>query len=256
MKRKFVVFRETKQIEMNDPSKFDPDSDEAYFYKDTSGPEENDVIVTKFIWHRGKSNANIDDTREYKGGFSFYYARHIYEDKYFYYIPPRKNKKQVIPGRYHGVGKLPKPDNSSLLVVDTREEVHGKKYLRIISSRYANEAEKALYEHNKERIQLTEELKRSEEYQKSLSKFRETISQKKIKERINILKEKFMTDNSLIPINTKIIFKKENKNWVGVIFNAIQYINGDVVYFVDATSDDERVKSFHINKDEIEGILE
>jgi hypothetical protein len=105
-----------KEAETNDPQIFDPDSYEAYYEEDTSGPEENDVIVNRFIWHREKSNQNIKDTGKNKGVFSFYYARHTYDDKYSYYIPKRKNRKQTLPDRYHLVGQL--PDDNILLTID------------------------------------------------------------------------------------------------------------------------------------------
>ena len=89
MKRTLKRLRE-KEIEFNNPQKFDPDSDAAYYDKDTSGLEENDVIVDNFIWHREKSNQNVSDPRENKGGFSFYYARHAYDDDDFYPIPKKK----------------------------------------------------------------------------------------------------------------------------------------------------------------------
>ena len=125
------VLRETKKNDTNDPSKFNPDSKEAYFEKDSTGPEENDIIVGKFIWHREKSNNNLNDTRDNKGGFSFYYARRIYDDDYFYYIPIRKNKKKIILGHGYGVGRLPQPVNFPLLTIDMKEEVQGKNILEL-----------------------------------------------------------------------------------------------------------------------------
>ena len=56
-----------------------PNSQEAFFSKDVSGLENEDVIVGDFIWNRGKSNENIIDTGDGKG-FSFYYARHVFSD--------------------------------------------------------------------------------------------------------------------------------------------------------------------------------
>jgi hypothetical protein len=59
----------------------DPDSQEAWFSIDASGPENEDVIVDKFIWNRKKSNENLTDPRQGKG-FSFYYARHAFDDDF------------------------------------------------------------------------------------------------------------------------------------------------------------------------------
>jgi uncharacterized DUF497 family protein len=58
----------------------DPDSELAYFSKDLSGPEDEDVFVDCFVWRRDKSNQNLIDT-EHGKGFSFYYARHGFEDE-------------------------------------------------------------------------------------------------------------------------------------------------------------------------------
>ena len=58
-----------------------PDSREAWFFIDVSGSENEDVIVDSFIWNRKKSNENITDTRQGKG-FSFYYARHAFDDEF------------------------------------------------------------------------------------------------------------------------------------------------------------------------------
>ena len=58
-----------------------PDSREAYFSVDVSGPENEDVIVDRFIWNRKKSNENLSDPRQGKG-FSFYLARHVFDDDF------------------------------------------------------------------------------------------------------------------------------------------------------------------------------
>jgi uncharacterized DUF497 family protein len=147
MKRILKRLRE-KEIEFNDPQKLDPDSYDAYYDKDTSGPEENDVIVGNFIWNREKSNQNIVDVGENKGGFSFYYARHAYDDDNLYPIPKEKNKKRIVPGRYYVVGQM--PDENRLLVIDIKETLtDGEEYIRILSARLANDEEERLYEHSK-----------------------------------------------------------------------------------------------------------
>ena len=147
------------RIEFNNPQKFNPDSDDAYYDKDTSGPEENYIVVDNFIWHRGKSNQNIEDVGENKGGFSFYYARHAYDDNDFYPILKTKNKKQVMHGRYYGVGQIPNEDK--LLVIDVQEVLsNGKEYTRILSARLANDREEELYEQAKWYRSKREEHKR------------------------------------------------------------------------------------------------
>jgi len=75
-----------------------PDSQEAYFCKDVSGDENEDVIVENFIWNRKKSNDNIIDTGTGKG-FSFYYARHAFDDEYVYEVYNEQN-----PDNYKTLG--------------------------------------------------------------------------------------------------------------------------------------------------------
>lgn len=168
-----------KEVEFNDPQKFNPDSDAAFYDKDTSGPEENDVVVDNFIWHREKSNQNIDDTRENKGGFSFYYARHTYDDDDFYPIPKGKNKKQVVPERYYVVGQL--PDENKLLVINIQEVfTNGKEYMRILSARLANDAEEEMYEYAKWIKNKSKERKREATYDWRI-RFREAVEKRAAK---------------------------------------------------------------------------
>jgi len=68
----------------------DPDSKEAYFSRDVSGPEDEDVVVDNFIWHRKKSNDNLSDEGQGKG-FSFYYARNAFKDQFHCYVPNKRN---------------------------------------------------------------------------------------------------------------------------------------------------------------------
>ena len=65
---------------MKDYTGGDSNSELAYFSKDISGPENEDVFVEDFVWNRGKSNENLTNMRQGKG-FSFYYARHAFEDE-------------------------------------------------------------------------------------------------------------------------------------------------------------------------------
>jgi len=58
----------------------DPDSLDAYFSVDISGPEGEDVLVDNFVWSRRKSNENIKDAHGKGKGFSFYYARRVFVD--------------------------------------------------------------------------------------------------------------------------------------------------------------------------------
>ena len=75
----------------------------------------------------------------------------------------KKNKKQVIPGRYHVVGQL--PNKNRLLVIDVKEVLAGgEEYIRILSARLANDAEEEMYEHAKWIKNKAKERKREATY--------------------------------------------------------------------------------------------
>jgi hypothetical protein len=77
------VLKKLKEIKK--PQKPFEDTKEAWFDKDKTGPENEDVRVGRFIWNRKKSNDNIIDTGDGDGkGFSFYYARCVDNDKFIY----------------------------------------------------------------------------------------------------------------------------------------------------------------------------
>jgi len=68
----------------------DPDSKEAFFARDISGSEDEDVVVDDFVWHRKKSNENLTDTGQGKG-HSFYLSRHVFDDDFYNYVPNPQN---------------------------------------------------------------------------------------------------------------------------------------------------------------------
>jgi uncharacterized DUF497 family protein len=97
-----------------------PDSKEAFFSIDVSGPENEDVTVEDFIWNRKKSNENILDTRQGKG-FSFYYARHAFTDV---------NKRIIHLG--NGRNKIvARISDSVYIVIDTEDD---RNFTRILSA--------------------------------------------------------------------------------------------------------------------------
>ncbi len=146
---------ERKSLSETDESEPYEDSYEAYYEKDKTGPENEDVICGKFVWNRKKSNENITDTSDGKG-FSFYLARHAFDDKFKVTIKDKTNEKNkqtlgVVAG-----------DEKLMVVVNVKTE--GDK-IRIISawktedfSRYA----KLYYDTNKNKPGFNESV--SNEY--------------------------------------------------------------------------------------------
>ena len=98
------------------------DSPTAYFSIDTSGPENEDVAVENFIWNRKKSNENLIDTGQGKC-FSFYFARHIFDDEDFCNIYNEQNPENI-----KSLGIVYK----NVIVVINTEFEHDK--IRIISA--------------------------------------------------------------------------------------------------------------------------
>jgi uncharacterized DUF497 family protein len=99
------------------------DTPQAWFEKDESGPESEDVHIGDFIWNRKESNENITDVGGGKG-FSFYYARYVFNDensKTFYNETNPENEKTV--------GMVTK--DKVMVVIDTLTEGN---LIRIISA--------------------------------------------------------------------------------------------------------------------------
>jgi len=124
----------------------DKDSREARYDKEL-GNHDEDVIVKDcftngekitFIWNKGKSNDNIDDTDEGKGGFSFYEARYVYRDPY-------KQKDIVKASNPDGcsiAGTIFQGDSEVMLVIQERiegKDEEGDPKIRILSATYASD---------------------------------------------------------------------------------------------------------------------
>jgi len=100
--------------------------------------DKNTGKIFHFIWNIGKSNDNIDDTREGKGGFSFYLSRYVYYDIYKMEVPDlveaqyRHERTAYVgqifdPERPHARTKTP-----VAIVIQLKEEKRDR--IRIISS--------------------------------------------------------------------------------------------------------------------------
>ncbi|MCL2233249.1 MAG: hypothetical protein FWB99_09250 [Treponema sp.] len=106
---------------------------------------ENGETIT-FVWNRGKSNENINDTGQGKSGISFYEARYVYRDPYL-------QRDTVKTSNLRGlsvVGTVLKDDKEVTLVIQERKEgkdEKGNRIIRIFSATYANDKIRADYFH-------------------------------------------------------------------------------------------------------------
>ena len=57
------------------------------WYEPEAGDPNVFVEYKNFTWQRSKSNETVNDTRVGKGGFSFYYAIHVFDDPYSITLP-------------------------------------------------------------------------------------------------------------------------------------------------------------------------
>jgi uncharacterized DUF497 family protein len=118
-----------------------PNSENAYYEKDVSGPENEDVHINDgkihFVWNRGKSNENISNTGDGKG-FSFYLARHVYKDPNVLYIDCSEGNTDN-EDRTRVVGIIP-GDEKTMSVIDIVNEDNNSK--RIISANYVDASSK------------------------------------------------------------------------------------------------------------------
>jgi len=116
------------------------DSDRAFFEKEPGDPEEivkvideNDGKISIYTWERRKSNKNIDDASIEKRGFSFYLARYVFFDKYFYFDDDLATNKD-----YTGIiGVIPGDKKQEELIVINIED--GQGVIRIIAAYYADD---------------------------------------------------------------------------------------------------------------------
>ena len=99
-----------------------------YFVKE-DGDENQDVTsMSEFIWRRSKSNSNVK-----AHGFSFYYARRIFDTGKFHIGTEDMSQPLARQYRSHSVGRAHLQPNKILLVCETDEDPSGK--TRIYSAR-------------------------------------------------------------------------------------------------------------------------
>jgi len=108
-----VLLNESEEVknEVIENTKLDPNSIEAWYDEDKTGPDSDIVRVGNFTWHREKSNENVKDNRDGKG-ISFFFARYACLDE---------NKKTVPQenGRNKVVGKI---NEDVYSVIDTQDD--------------------------------------------------------------------------------------------------------------------------------------
>ena len=89
------------------------------------------VEYKNFTWQRSKSNETVKDTRIGKGGFSFYYAIHVFDDPYSITLPDTGHEDRDNGKRVNTIGLAPDQDKT-LVVTNADLDDDGK--LRIISA--------------------------------------------------------------------------------------------------------------------------
>jgi uncharacterized DUF497 family protein len=116
-------------------SREDPDSYDAYREPEEGDPHQNVVVNDEFYtftWDRGKSNECITDVGDGKDGFSFYLARHVFDDPDFLFDDRLPTNKI-----YDGVIGIIPGDKKELVVINLQKE--NDNIIRIISATYASE---------------------------------------------------------------------------------------------------------------------
>jgi hypothetical protein len=116
------------------------DSEQAYFGKESGDPNEIVKVIDEdngkiffYSWERGKSNKNIDDTSFRKKGFSFYLARYVFFDEYFYFDDELAENEN-----YTGtIGVIFGDKNQEELIIINTEDISGVTV--IISAYYADD---------------------------------------------------------------------------------------------------------------------
>ena len=135
------IFKEASEEKISKTEEY-KDSDKACFEKELGNPDEIVKVVDEdngkifvYTWERKKSNQNIDDTSTGKRGFSFYLARLIFFDEYFYFDDDLATNKN-----YTGtIGVIPgDKEQEEPIVINTED---GPEVTRIISAYYADDPE-------------------------------------------------------------------------------------------------------------------
>lgn len=109
------------------------------WYEPEAGDPNVFVEYNNFTWRRSKSNETVKDTREGKGGFSFFYAIHVFDDPYSITLPDTGHEDQDNGKRVNTIGLAPGQDKT--LVITNADLDDGK--LRIISAILADSTNKS-----------------------------------------------------------------------------------------------------------------
>ena len=110
------------------------------WYEPEAGDPNVFVEYKNFTWQRSKSNETVNDTRAGKGGFSFYYAIHVFDDPYSITLPDTGHENQDKEKRVNTIGLAPGQDKT-LVVTNADLDDDGK--LRIISAILADSTNKS-----------------------------------------------------------------------------------------------------------------
>lgn len=110
------------------------------WYEPEAGDPNVFVEYKNFTWQRSKSNETVNDTRVGKGGFSFYYAIHVFDDPYSITLPDTGHEDQDNGKRVNAIGLAPGQDKT-LVVTNADLDDDGK--LRIISAILADSTNKS-----------------------------------------------------------------------------------------------------------------
>lgn len=115
------------------------EEEQNLWYEQEEGNPEIFVEYKNFTWQRCKSNECVTDTRRGKGGFSFYYAIHAFDDPYLLTLPDENHSSQDNGTRVNSIGIAPGIDKT---LVVTNADLNADGQLRIISAILADETNK------------------------------------------------------------------------------------------------------------------
>lgn len=110
------------------------------WYEIEDGDPNAFVEYKNFTWQRVKSNETVNDTRNGKGGFSFYYAIHVFDDPYSITLPDTGHEDQDNGKRVNTIGLAPGQDKT---LVVTNADLGDDGKLRIISAILADNSNKS-----------------------------------------------------------------------------------------------------------------
>ena len=112
------------------------DSEAAFFEIEPGNPNEEVTVKDgnlTFVWNRGKSNENITDTRSGKEGFSFYYARYAFKDKFKVF-----DSSLASDPKNEGIlGTVPN-GSRVMIVINVKADALEKGVIRIVSAYFTS----------------------------------------------------------------------------------------------------------------------